>query len=1104
LTGLTRLILLLPGTNCVENNRAELRAILTHELAHARNHDLAWNFVLQLASILLWFHPLAWRIRPAHIAACEAVCDAVAADLLGDVASYGRTLARLALQVGKRAPTPGLAMARTPDVLLRIQALERRVFRSSLSWRFVMPALLIGAVLVTLIGGLGIARAEQGPARKATEPNRSVANSARDKDATNHASRHRHSLRVLSAKTDEPLDGVSVSWELRAEGEPRTRTETVTTGRRGTATIEWPAGITIRWLRLNVKKPRYVGMEFTWNDDSHAISLPQSREVRLEPGAPISGVVQDEAGKPIAGAEVTGWSDAPHESQMEANSVFYALGTTKTDEQGHWHIDDAPAKAGGVSLQVDHPDYRWEGGRTGGGPEWRTILSKGTTVRGRILDASGKPVPGAKVDIGEFDDVFWGQREPVVTDGRGAYTLRNCYAGSTIVTAQAEGFAPEFREVRVPIRGEVEAPVIRLEKASTLRVRVVDRGGKPVAAAYVAANTWRGHRSLRVRIQTDDPKRWRAQTDAAGRFTWTSAPSDAVLFAIFKDGYMRKERLPLTASEEEHVVTLDPELVISGKVTDATSGQPVPRFRVIQGSEQLEGRQGLWWRNAGAAQYTGGRYSIKFDSPVKAQYVRIEAFGYEPTDSRPFRSDEGAQVQDFALRPAAGVSGALVFPDGRPAAGVKVALGTQEDPIILEESLLGRRANVATAITGPDGRFTLPKRNGPFLLVAADKAGFADTSREDFEKTGKLVLQPWGRIEGEVWVDRKPAARKQVSFTNRIPTDGKGIVAFNSGGSTASDERGRFVFERVIPGPVAVSRDVMTVLYSGARNETWCWQDAGDVQPGGTVKVIVGAKGRKVVGRVVLEGTPDDPVDWRRNEPVQLQPTREARVKATRQWNTFAANLDESGRFRMEDVVPGTYELNIPVDWPLESAPHGLPTRIGEGTATVTIPEGPENQPVDIGDVKARLYLKVGRLAPDFNARRLDGGTFKMSDTRGKLVLLDFWATWCQPCLAEMPVLKEIQETFGGDARFSLVGVSCDEAALAPAKYTKENALNWTQVYAGEILQGVAEMYLIRAIPATFLIAPDGRILAMDLRGPALKEAVRNALNDQKLFPTAR
>ncbi len=100
--------------------------------------------------------------------------------------------------------------------------------------------------------------------------------------------------------------------------------------------------------------------------------------------------------------------------------------------------------------------------------------------------------------------------------------------------------------------------------------------------------------------------------------------------------------------------------------------------------------------------------------------------------------------------------------------------------------------------------------------------------------------------------------------------------------------------------------------------------------------------------------------------------------------------------------------------------------------------------------------------------------------------------------------MKDIQETFGGDPRFLLVGVSCDEAAEAPAKYTKANALVWTQVHGGKMLEGVAETYLVRAIPATFLIAPDGRVLAMNLRGPALKEAVRNALNDRKLFPIAR
>ena len=161
LTGLFQPWLLLPEANCEETNRADLRAILAHELAHARRHDLVWNVVLHFWSILLWFHPLVWRIRAAHLAACDAVCDALAADLVGDVASYGRTLARLALQVAGPAPVPGLAMARTPDVFLRIEALQRRVFRSALPRRLIVPALLALGAVVILIGGFGITGADQ-------------------------------------------------------------------------------------------------------------------------------------------------------------------------------------------------------------------------------------------------------------------------------------------------------------------------------------------------------------------------------------------------------------------------------------------------------------------------------------------------------------------------------------------------------------------------------------------------------------------------------------------------------------------------------------------------------------------------------------------------------------------------------------------------------------------------------------------------------------------------------------------------------------------------------------------------------------------------------
>jgi peroxiredoxin len=585
-----------------------------------------------------------------------------------------------------------------------------------------------------------------------------------------------------------------------------------------------------------------------------------------------------------------------------------------------------------------------------------------------------------------------------------------------------------------------------------------------------------------------------------------------MLVHVFNDGYLRKDPVSLTASDREHVVTLDPALVISGSVTDAVTGQPVSRFRVVQGFDQLQERQGIlswflgkkqtiqWWR-MGAVEHTGGRYSMNFDSPEKQTYVRVEVPGYEPAESRAFRSDEGAVIQDFRLKPAAVIAGVVLLPDGRPAAGAEVVLGTQVDRAFVRGGVFQDNSHAERLTTGPDGRLTVPKRAEGFLIVVAADAGFADATSDEFAKTGKLVLQPWGRIEGEMRIGRKPAAYQSVVYLPEMPANrGDALRMESYDYHFTADSQGRFAIDRVIPGRGEIAR-VLDTTYRGE----WCNRMPVEVKPGQTTRVRHGGNGRPVIGRVVLDGTPPELVDWRSNDAAVLETPRAELRKATRPWRTFASGFDRDGRFRIEDVKPGTYELKIPVNSPSDRTTCGLDrARMGEATLRVTVPEGPDDQPVEVGDVKVRLYVRVGDLARDFTAPRLDGGRFKMSDTRGKLVLLDFWATWCWPCRAEMPALKDIQKTFGGDPRFLLVGVSCDEAALAPAKYTKENALVWTQVHGGKMLEGVAETYLVRAIPATFLIAPDGRVLAMNLRGPALKEAVRNALKDQKMFPTGR
>ncbi len=159
-----RPVLLLPEFVGSEQDPTEMHAIFAHELAHARNHDLAWNDVLHLVSTLLWFHPLVWRVRQAHALACDAVCDAVAVDQIGDLASYSRALARLAIRAVGTPRAGALAMARVATVRRRIESLNRRVFRTPLPRDLAVLAMLGSGLCILLIGGLRFTRAGQLPA----------------------------------------------------------------------------------------------------------------------------------------------------------------------------------------------------------------------------------------------------------------------------------------------------------------------------------------------------------------------------------------------------------------------------------------------------------------------------------------------------------------------------------------------------------------------------------------------------------------------------------------------------------------------------------------------------------------------------------------------------------------------------------------------------------------------------------------------------------------------------------------------------------------------------------------------------------------------------
>jgi thiol-disulfide isomerase/thioredoxin len=141
-----------------------------------------------------------------------------------------------------------------------------------------------------------------------------------------------------------------------------------------------------------------------------------------------------------------------------------------------------------------------------------------------------------------------------------------------------------------------------------------------------------------------------------------------------------------------------------------------------------------------------------------------------------------------------------------------------------------------------------------------------------------------------------------------------------------------------------------------------------------------------------------------------------------------------------------------------------------------------------VDDDLARLDM-VGKPAPNLNVRDRAGVAFRLSDYKGKYVLVDFWATWCEPCIEDLPTLQAAYKAYG-PKRFEIVSVSMDETTTPLNDYLKTHDMPWRQIHNETCGADVVAAFGVNSIPASFLVDPNGVVVRLELRGPALTKTL--------------
>ena len=735
----------------------------------------------------------------------------------------------------------------------------------------------------------------------------------------------------------------------------------------------------------SIKQPGFGPYWAAWDSSSHPQPVPAKFTAELDAAWTVGGVVVDEDGAPVEGATV--YVSIEYKKRPGDSHQLGVGGGPKTDADGRWSVPFVPVSKWDAYVSINHPDFKPNRGQLsreefgiepGDQPTARIMLKRGLKITGRVTDESGKPIAGAKVWTKFFNDL---RRATTGTDG--TYSLVGCEPKMTRIVVSAPGKARDFKDVLVD--PNMEPVDFAMKPGGNIRIRALDAQGNPIPKTRIFFQRWRGW------IQYFEFDGVNQYADAEGVWEWDEAPLDEIKADICPPDGMTLVKQPLIAREKEYVFRLSPPLVISGNVTDASTGKPVKKFRVVPGTRSGErNAPPMNWARSESFEATGGRYELRLHRGYPAHLVRIEADGYEVAVSRDVKSDEENVRIDFKLKPAADVAATLLTPSGKPADGAKIALGMAGSQICVKNGVF---SNISTYAARYDadagGRFRFPAQDSDSQLVIVHPSGFAYLKSTDGPIPETIRLTPWARVEGTFRVGKRVVPNAPISLqTDALHSYGPDVPNISTDYESTTGPEGRFVFERVFPGKGWIGRNIPLLVDQGAMEVTSSKRVVVRLTAGDTTKVALGGDGRVVIGKlappadfkgkalgnfamVIMRSdptppeSPSPPADvgddikrlkawweaWNATEEGKewhaAQAAREERCNAA---PFFTASVARDGSFRIDDVSPGKYLLSVEFDGPNESELAVLHHRFA-------MPDTDTSEPLDLGTVVLKESL---------------------------------------------------------------------------------------------------------------------------------------------------